>query len=85
MRKGLALLLAGMMLTSTLLTGCGGKDAQTAGTPAGGANAAGEAAGAAGGDGKLAGEITFWHSFTQGARLDVIQETADQFMMTTRM
>lgn len=80
MRKGLALLLAGMMLTSTLLTGCGGKDAQTAGTPAGGANAAGEAAGAAGGDGKLAGEITFWHSFTQGARLDVIQETADQFM-----
>lgn len=28
----------------------------------------------------LAGEITMWHSFTQGARLDSIQKAADDFM-----
>ena len=30
--------------------------------------------------GELEGEITFWHSFTQGPRLEVIQATADKFM-----
>ncbi|MGY3724878.1 carbohydrate ABC transporter substrate-binding protein, CUT1 family [Granulicatella balaenopterae] len=30
--------------------------------------------------GELSGEITFWHSFTQGGRLDTIQEVADKFM-----
>lgn len=30
--------------------------------------------------GDLAGEITFWHSFTQGARLDTIQAAADDFV-----
>lgn len=29
---------------------------------------------------KLSGEITFWHSFTQGPRLEVIQAAADKFM-----
>lgn len=29
---------------------------------------------------ELAGEITFWHSFTQGPRLETIQQAADQFM-----
>ena len=28
----------------------------------------------------LRGEITFWHSFTQGPRLETIQAAADQFM-----
>lgn len=28
----------------------------------------------------LAGEITFWHSFTQGPRLETIQAAADKFM-----
>lgn len=28
---------------------------------------------------ELDGEITFWHSFTQGQRLDVIQKAADEF------
>ena len=32
------------------------------------------------GTGALQGDITFWHSFTQGPRLEVIQKTADQFM-----
>ena len=31
-------------------------------------------------DGELAGDITFWHSFTQGPRLETIQKVADQFM-----
>ena len=26
------------------------------------------------------GEITFWHSFTQGPRLETIQKAADKFM-----
>ena len=29
---------------------------------------------------ELDGEITFWHSFTQGPRLEVIQKAADNFM-----
>lgn len=77
MKKRLALLLAGTMLASTLLTACGGGTASTGNTPAGDTKAA---SGTATADGALEGEITFWHSFTQGARLDVIQETADQFM-----
>lgn len=92
MRKGLALLLAGTMLASTLLTACGGGGSDTGNTPAGDTkeaaaeagtgNTAPENAGAGntGTDGELEGEITFWHSFTQGARLDVIQATADQFV-----
>ena len=32
------------------------------------------------GDGELKGDITFWYSFTQGGRMDVIQEAADKFM-----
>lgn len=30
--------------------------------------------------GELEGEIVFWHSFTQGPRLETIQEAADNFM-----
>lgn len=29
---------------------------------------------------ELSGDITFWHSFTQGPRLETIQEAADKFM-----
>lgn len=29
---------------------------------------------------ELAGEVTLWHSFTQGPRLETIQEAADKFM-----
>ncbi len=28
---------------------------------------------------ELSGEITFWHSFTQGARMDAIQAAADSW------
>ena len=29
---------------------------------------------------ELSGEITFWHSFTQGPRLENLQKAADSFM-----
>lgn len=71
MKRKLALLLTGVMLMGSLLTGCGGGEAANSKSDTGTSETA---------DGELEGEITFWHSFTQGARLDVIQETADQFM-----
>ena len=65
MKKKLAILLAGTMIASTILAGCGSKEE----------NATNQVA-----SGEMKGDITFWHSFTQGPRLEVIQETADQFM-----
>lgn len=65
MKRKLAVLLVGTMLAGTILTACGdGND--TSDAPAE--------------DGKMEGEITFWHSFTQGPRLETIQEAADEFM-----
>ena len=31
-------------------------------------------------DGELKGEITFWHSFTQGKRMESVQQAAEEFM-----
>lgn len=31
-------------------------------------------------DADLSGEITFWHSFTQGVRMEAVQDAADKFM-----
>lgn len=64
-RKILRVLLAGGLVIS-LLAGCGGTS--------GGSGTTDTA------DGELEGEITFWHSFTQGARMDAIQAAADKFM-----
>lgn len=70
-KKMMGLLLVGAMVM-TMLTGCGGAASSTpASAPASSAPA--EAA-------PLKGEITMWHSFTQGARLDSIQKSADDFM-----
>lgn len=65
-KRVISVVLAAMMVVS-MVTGCGGnsKKADTGSTTAGG---------------ELNGEITFWHSFTQGPRLEVIQATADDFM-----
>lgn len=68
MKKKLAVLLAGTMLATSMLAGCGGSGGNSGGT-AGSADS-----------GELSGEITFWHSFTQGPRLESIQATADKFM-----
>lgn len=68
MKRKLGLLLAGVMLVGTALSGCsnGKETTETTGTPSA--------------KGELEGEITFWHSFTQGARLETIQKVADQFL-----
>lgn len=65
MKRKLALLLAGVMLVGSVLSGCGGKEEPAATTTA---------------DGELEGDITFWYSFTQGPRLETIQKAADEFM-----
>ncbi len=66
-QKLLQTLLASTIVIS-LLAGCGG-------APSSSSDGSSEAAG-----GELEGDITFWHSFTQGARMDAIQEAADKFM-----
>ena len=65
MKRKLAMLLAGVMLVGSILSGCGGREEPAATTTA---------------DGELEGDITFWHSFTQGPRLETIQKAADEFM-----
>ena len=69
MKKKLALLLAGI-LTLGSFAGCGGDSGNGNEEPKSSVNA----------DGELEGDITFWHSFTQGGRLDTIQAAADKFM-----
>ena len=72
MKRILALILA-LALSLTIFAGCSPSeptpptsDSATTGTPTGAE--------------ELEGEITFWHSFTQGGRLDEIQRAADDFM-----
>ena len=65
MKRKLAMLLAGVMLVGSILSGCGGSEEPTATIMT---------------DGELEGDITFWHSFTQGPRLETIQKAADEFM-----
>lgn len=81
MKKAFACLLAVLMLT-TLLAACGGDassstpdapPASTAATPDSSAAADLEPA-------ALEGDIVFWHSFTQGPRMESIQKSADDFM-----
>lgn len=87
MKKLLSLLLGLTMIIGSF-AGCASPDPATA--PA--ESAAGAASPAASADGapaeekpaeaeKLSGDITFWHSFTQGGRLDTIQKAADDFMV----
>ena len=64
MKRNLAILLVGTMIVSAMLAGCG----QNGSTDSEQTTAK---------TGELKGDITFWHSFTQGPRLEVIQETAD--------
>ena len=76
MKKLLSLILALAMVLS--LAACGSSEpaateAPKADVPAANAPAADEAK-------ELEGEITFWHSFTQGPRMEKIQAAADAFM-----
>ena len=77
MKKYLSILLA-LLMAFGLLSGCGPSN-ETTSTPPDDSSAApatepgSEAT-------ELEGEITFWHSFTQGPRLETIQAAADRFM-----
>lgn len=69
-----------MLLATTLaaacLAGCGGVDSVDSAN--GADNASAGSADSTGGD--LKGEITFWHCFTQGVRMEAIQAAADSFV-----
>lgn len=70
------LLVSGMVVS--LLGGCGGSPSSNSGSSA--SNSASSSSSSASESGDLKGEITFWHSFTQGARMEAIQDAADKFM-----
>lgn len=82
MKKAISLLLASLMLAACLV-GCG----STASTPPSEAPESQQPNTTTSGQptdaqtGELEGEITFWHSFTQGPRLETLQAAADQFMV----
>lgn len=77
MKRALAMLLASVMLVGCL-AGCGGPTSSTTSTPESPTSATSTSN--SGDDQELEGEITFWHSFTQGPRLETIQAAADAFM-----
>lgn len=77
MKRALAMLLASVMLVGCL-AGCGGPTSSTTSTPDSPTSATSTSN--SGEDQELEGEITFWHSFTQGPRLETIQAAADAFM-----
>ena len=83
MKKKIAFLLSGLMLTSAVFAGFGnnsgtGNSGQKQ-TTEDQVSDAGKVEDASKTE-ELSGDITFWHSFTQGPRLEVIQDVADQFM-----
>ena len=75
MKRFFSMSLAALLL-STCLTGCGGSEADS---PAGGSEAS-QQSGQSDNGGALKGEITFWHCFTQGVRMEAVQAAADSFM-----
>lgn len=75
MKKATSLLLA-ILMAVTLLAGCGSPN--TGSAPA---TQPTDTQPTSTQPAALEGEITFWHSFTQGPRLETIQAAADQFMI----
>lgn len=77
MKKRYTSLILAAAISAAALVGCGGAGNQTSAS----SQAAGqESTQNAAETGELSGEITFWHSFTQGPRLETIQKAADKFM-----
>lgn len=75
MKNAIASLLVAV-LAASLLGGCGGTASSTAKSSAD----ADKTSSSAGPETRLKGEISFWHSFTQGARMEAVQKAADEFM-----
>ena len=69
MNRLLSAILAVILMLS-LLAGCSSNQANNEGNSPDGTSEGGE----------LEGDIVFWHSFTQGPRLEKIQAAADEFM-----
>ena len=79
MKKMICLALA-LVLCLSVFAGCGAKTETPAATTAAAAATTGENKPAETEAQELEGEITFWHSFTQGPRMEKIQAAADAFM-----
>ena len=79
MKKMICLALA-LVLCLSVFAGCGAKTETPAATTAAAAATTGENKPAETEAQELEGEITFWHSFTQGPRLETLQAAADSFM-----
>lgn len=86
MKRKIALVLAGLLSASALF-GCGSNTSSTPSATEKSTETKSTEAGTSAGDekaeepaGELEGDITFWHSFTQGPRLENIQKAADRFM-----
>lgn len=87
MKKSHVSFIIAAALAAALLAGCGssGSSADASGSGKAGGQTRVQEAGSqdvtdSGTKGALSGEITFWHSFTQGPRLETIQKAADKFM-----
>ena len=62
----------------SLFTGCGGKE--TTADQGNQGSQTGQTGGSTETTDELKGDIVFWHSFTQGPRMEKIQAAADEFM-----
>ncbi len=78
MRKRYTSLILAAAIAAATLAGCGGSGGDA--SPSSQASGNGTTGQAGADAGELSGEITFWHSFTQGPRLETIQKAADKFM-----
>lgn len=76
MKKVICLVMS-LIICMSVFAGCGGKTEAPATTQAAGNTVAQPAVTEAQ---ELEGEITFWHSFTQGPRMEKIQAAANAFM-----
>lgn len=78
MKRAMSLLLVMLMLIACLV-GCGNNTETQPDDSNSGVSSDSESTGTSTTE-ELEGEITFWHSFTQGPRLETIQAAADAFM-----
>jgi len=81
MRKKILSAMLSLTMLCTALSGCGSSAAkEESKAPEQNSSEAKGSEEKAEANAELEGDITFWHSFTQGPRLETIQEAADKFM-----